>query len=228
MEGSVQRVVLTRDDCEALALTSIPADLRLEEPELMARKWFDYRLLHPVQATLHFAHQYERAVRDAYERTRDRDSARLLRVLDQPNVLAGRDGSAFWQARQACDRVGCRYDFALRWIMTRFADRGWRVLPRPNQIYGVEVVMDLDDAWKVECAASMQFPRAQFYHAEQYAGHPDQVAYQRWLIEQIRARTHEYWRPVSRALGAGALDRETVLSEFGPETLRKAVRFIGL
>ena len=221
-------VRLTRDDCEALALTKIHANVRKEESALMATRWFDYRLLHPVQATLFFARVYENAIRDIHARTKDQLEAESVLVLDDANVLNTRDGTSYWQARQACDRIGCRYDFALRWIMNRYTDRGWQVFPRPNQLYGVELVMDLADAWAIECSASLQFPISPFYRTEHYVGHPDQDAYQAWLVGQIKSRTAEHWRPLSRAMGERVIDVDLALREFGPEATSKARRFAGL
>lgn len=225
---SKPKKLMTADDLEALALTRIPAEMRREEPDLMLTKWFDYRLLHPVTATNYYAGCYQTAVRNAYAQTKDRDSASSIVVVGDQNILLDREGTSYWRARQACDQVGCRYEFALRWAMTRMGERGWHVFPRPNQLYSIELVLDLADAWKIECAASLQFPISKFFKIDHYVGHPDQDAYQAWLIEQIKSRTNEHWRPLSRAFSEKVLDHELAVKAFGLESVKKARAVAGI
>lgn len=220
--------LLKVDDCEMLALIRIPVEQRKQDAELLGSAWFDYRLLHPVKSTLLFSQNYERAVRDAYARIKDKEGAKTLKVLTERNVLLTRDAVSYWTARQACDRIGCRYDWALRWMFHRFADRGWHMIPRPNQLYAVDLLLDLQDAWKVECAASLQFPRSRFYRIDQWVGHPTQRAYRRFLVEQVKQRGTDPWRPLSRLFNERMLDPQSALEEFSEREVRKACASAGI
>lgn len=219
---------LTLDEIESLSLTRIGVELRQQEPELYTKKWFDYRWSHPCMSTLHFAQQYERAVKNAYAVTRDRDASEALVVLPDMNVMVGRDCASFWAARQALDTIGCRYDWALRWVMTRCCDRGWHVLPRPNQLYSHELVLDIADAWKIECAASLQFARSPLFQASRFNGHPHQIAYREFMVEQIKRRGVDSWRSLSRVLGMGALDTNTAINVFGLKDTKRACDIAGI
>jgi hypothetical protein len=219
---------LTADDCEAIAFARIPVEYRRDEPQTMASRWFDYRRLHPVQATYLFAEHYVQAVRIIYAQTRDRKAAETVKVL-AGDPLDSRAALSFWLARQAYDRIGCRYLFGLRWTMTRKADRGWQYFPQANQLYGTELLLDLADHWKGECAASMQFATEPFFKSDAFIGHPDQLAYERWQLEQIRKRATpaDAWRPLSRALGERALIVERIAGAFSPSAINKALSIVG-
>lgn len=217
---------LSADDCDLLALAHIPAEARKDEASLFDRKWFDYRHLHPVQATYLYAAQYQKAIEAIYAETKDIRTVGSIKAFEPEDIFKGRELLAFWFARQACDRVGCRYEFALRFIMRRFADRGWHIFPRPNQCYSLELVLDIQDAWKAECATKLQFPRHPRFKNPEFVGHDDQVAYRQWLIDQIKERGAHMHRGLSRALSEGCLTKEEALEAFGESVVRRAAALI--
>jgi hypothetical protein len=182
---------LTVADCELLAFARIGRAHRERESYLFTTKWFDYRHLHPVKATYLFAHRYEECVRAFYSETKDRASADKARAFDTPNVFANREIAAVWIARQAMDAIGCRYEFGIRFALKRFNDRGWRMFPRPNQLYSTEFLLDLRDAWQRQCDAVLELPKHPRFNVAAYEGHPDQDAWQAWAVRQIKRRQHQ-------------------------------------
>lgn len=213
---------LTVDDYEALTLAKIPVEYRKLEPDLYGSKWFDYKPLHPAEATLLFVRLYEGAIRIAYGKYKDVEASARIKVLPYTDPFVSRDIVSFWTARQNYDRIGCRYEFGLRWTMDRFADRGWSFFPRPNQLYGSEMMLDLADAWRIECSAALQIAKLPFFRVENYTGHHDQDAYRQWLIGQVKARGNGEWRALSRLLSERVVDEAAITGHFTPYVIAKA------
>jgi hypothetical protein len=215
---------LTVDDCEIKALTAIPLPILEAEVELIESKWFDYRRLHPTKATYLFASKYELGLRDIYAKTIDYRKAGDLQAFNGKDPLETADVVSLWRARQSYDRIGVRYEFGLRFTFGRFADRGWSHFPRPNQLYGQELLLDIADAWKVECRARLQFAADPMFRNENFANLPEQVDYHSWLIKQIKSRDLIHW-PL--AIGSAvytrrALLEERALVEFGRSAMERA------
>lgn len=223
---------LTADECERIALVRIPPVYREREARLFSTKWFDYRSLHPVKATYLLAHLYVEAVRDIHAKTKDYLEAKAITAKDvlghedifNPPATGMPIDMAFWRARQEFDGVGVRYDFALRFIMNRAADRGWHVYPRPNQLYTQETVLDVRDAWERHRKAVMQTASDPRFELDRYVGHPDQVAYQDWLIEECKRRSSPS-SALSFCIRKKHLNAELALPHFGELAVREALRY---
>lgn len=214
---------LTVGDCELLALTKVQPIYRQREADLFQRKWFDYRHLHPVQATYLFAECYQEAMKKAYIENKDKASAEDA-IAFKGDIFTGvqaHELTSIWRARQMLDALGLRYEFALRYAVRRFSDIGWRIFPRPNQLYGEEFLLDARDAWHIECEASLQIPLHERFQMAHFIGHSDQLAYQAWLIEQIKKRPVQY-TALARAINAGVFSKELALRHFTSSVCKKA------
>jgi len=214
---------LTWDDYEMLALARISEPHRRDETALFQTKWFDYRHLHPVAATYMYADRYAQAVRDIFAQTKDRDEALAVVPFAPSDVFQCNELIGFWLARQALDRLGIRYEFALRFAMNRFALRGWSYFPRPNQLYTEELLLDTRDAWNKECAHSLQIAKHHRFTAQHYIAHRDQIDYQAWLVKQIQTREHPH-RPISRLLSEKLISKNVINDVFGEKVLNKAMQ----
>jgi hypothetical protein len=220
---------LTQDDYDRIALLRIPPAYRELEAQLVTLKWFDYRGIHPVKATYLLAHLFVRAIRDIHAKTKDYLEAKTLVVLDHEDIF--NPGATkmpldlpFWRARQEFDRVGVRYDFALNFVMNRAAARGWHVYPRPNQLYSEETVMDVKAAWEKHRLAVFQVAKDPRFELEKFSGHPDQLAYQQWLISECKRREHPS-AALSFCFRAKHLNADLALPAFGDLAVREALRF---
>jgi hypothetical protein len=217
---------LTFDDCELLAFAKVAHRYRESEAALFGLKWFDYRWWHPVKCTYYYAHCYERAVRDAYAKTKDKNTAASVEAFASPNVFElPSEVVGLWRARQGCDLMGVRYDFALRFAFNRFSDRGWMIFPRPNQLYGQEFLLDLRDAWAEECRHTLQMVAHPFYKTRYFNGHPNQVAYRDWLIVQAKRRDQPH-RVLSRMLEANLIHSDFAGHALGLDTLKRALALL--
>lgn len=215
----------TRGACETLALQRVDEEIRAQEVDLYSTKWFDYRIEHWVHSTYRYAHEYRNAARSFCRTNNDIEKAEALKLFSSVDIFQCKELTACINARQALDRIGCRYEWALTWMLKRFSDRGWLAFPRPNQIYSEELMMDVRDHWEEECKASLQIARnAHFQVAQQGPLQPVQREYTTWLMDQARSRGVDSWRPLSRMLSEGVVRPEDVGLYFSWDILERAQR----
>ena len=115
--------------------------LKLER-DLILTKWFAYRFMSPVAATLLFAREYEAACKWSFRVNRDRD------VKTQPINWAKLRGpsqlfSQLWLARQRADQFCMPYHSYLEYCFEFAGRRTRKQEPRPNQLEGGENSHDL-------------------------------------------------------------------------------------
>lgn len=164
------------------------------EPELMTTKWFDYRRLHPMQATYYFVKCYNDAYREFYRKAVNADAAPFVRSIKDHNFLDAKEKMTFWRLRQNCDKVGLPYDFFLRFAMNRHhrtvgADDGKVYAPRPTAfVKNEELFADAMIAWEDACAASLRIACDPYYRTSNYTGGRDQQAHEAFVIGQIKRR----------------------------------------
>ncbi len=205
-----------------LEIESIHENHRVLEAEAMSKRWFDYRMLTPAQSTREFANAYKDEFREAYRRTIDAKSAYGVTPFSPSDIFESSDLTAMWLARQQADMLGCPYWFFIHYAFLRFADRGWRHLPRPNQLYGEELVLDIKDGWQNLLRDVLQFAKHTFYKEQAYVGHPDQISHHEWVVAQIKKKQHQHLA-LSRALRESLLPREIAIAEFGASIYERAL-----
>lgn len=210
---------------EAKALSRIDKDLRNNEADAFGTKWFDYRLWHPTKATYYYTHCYIQAAKTFCARYSDKDKVAALKLFEREDALGTRDFTALTKGRQALDSIGCRYEWGLEFAIERFADRGWGSFPRPNQLYGEELIWDIRDSWNAFCRNSLQLTQSEALQADK-TGLVAQE-YREWLVGQVRARGARSEYPLSRLLNEGHLSDEQVQTIFGDVVLHKARRVLG-
>lgn len=208
---------------ELLAIQHIPASLTKKEPELMRKKWFDYRRMHPTKATYLFAQAYNRAYGDCVSVMKDR-SGKFMRGFKGLDFMESRERLAFWRLRQLIDSLGIRYDFFLRKAMDWHVEAGWLQPPRPSHIgANADMVTDVMMAWEEECAARIQFPRDSRYKAVNFFGHVDQLDWESWLVAQIATRRHPQYALHGALYVEGALRIEKAVEAFNARVLEAAI-----
>lgn len=201
-------------ECETLML-SVPRKILEGEVSLFATKWFDYRRLHPVQATYLFAHHYEVAYRRSYAMTRDVVAAEFTKPLRASDLFESADVLSVWRARQACDSIGVPYDFYAHRALEHSVKNGWRFIPRPNQIYTDSMVDDVREAWEVRCGDILQIVN----DAELFETHE----LKDWYIKQLKRRLSPAYA-ASRLLTLGAMTTEDIRNALGSVVADKANR----
>lgn len=208
---------------EAINYTRLGKDVRMKESELYVRKWFDYRPLHPVQATYLFAACYQRVAQHHFAMTKDVDQAQSIKAFEPEDVFKGSERTSFTVARQNLDRIGVRYIFGINFAFKRCAERGWRIFPRPNQLHNAELLDDLRDAWQEECSVRMQTPRHPRYRADNYIEHPDQNAWHAWISREVDRRERKDWA-LAELFRRKLYPEAVAVKHFGSELVAKASR----
>lgn len=183
---------ISRDDAWVLELAKVPENMRLTEPELQQTRWFDYRHLLPAQLTYLFVERYKAVYKEIYAQVRDHSDSEKIGVVMFTDVFKSSELLCFWQARQSADSIGCDYDFYLRFALKRAWERGWKYLPRPNQLYGDELVADIRAEWALQCRLVLKLATSEWYKNKNFVGHPDQVSYHAYLVEKIKQREHQH------------------------------------
>src|SRR5690554_2626742 len=127
---------LTALEYDTLACQHIRPDLLQLEAGLYQTKWWDYRIMHPMEATYHFAQAYVQAVKAAVRKRIDLYvSINCKPLKDQDFLKCSRHViTGLWKARQEADRHGIPYDFWCSKAMKYAQDRDWRYLPKPTHL----------------------------------------------------------------------------------------------
>lgn len=181
---------------DALAVEHIPSKYWLRESELYASKWWDYRPMHPMQATYLFVDAYKRAYKAAYARRSDTEYAKWLKVFAKDDFLEGAASTrtALWLARQQADEIGCSYDFFCTRAMHYAERRDWAMLPRPQAMYSnkpmyqsdLTIAQHVERLWAEKVKTELMYSTDAFYQAENFVNNIHQREHQRMLIGRIQ------------------------------------------
>ena len=209
MDFSSIKTTFSDEACWQAELTLVPEELRIEEPVLMGTRWFDYHDLLPGQATLVFALTYNQVAKEYWEKTRGINVEMKGDPIRADSLFSTGFDVAVWKARQEADRIGCRYDFMIRFAFKRTIDKGFMYLPRPNQLYGEEMLLDLKDAWEEQKRHCLEFSKRPFFWNEHYKGHPAQRAHHAHLFNEVTKRREESRHSIFKRL----IDKERVMPE---------------
>ena len=197
--GSFYGSHLTFMEAEALTLWRIPQVERTGEALLMESKWFDYRRLHPLVATYHFAHCYQEAYRHYIRVGTDSIKALYVLAFKGMDFIRHREVLAVWRLRQLADQHGIRYDWLCRQAMDWCLERCWPHPPRPSQIHtNVEMIADLIIAWEKEQTIRVQRPADPPYRVENWTAAPRQRAWEAHAVMVVRNRVN--WQLAMQAL----------------------------
>jgi hypothetical protein len=171
--------------CEVLAIARIPPKVLAGEARLYGCKWFDYRPLHPVLATYLMAAHFNRAIGRFMVAHLDSRRGHVCSFKGE-DVMAVREVKSYWQLRQKIDELGLPYDFFFGVALAWYGARGWTRPPRPGHISGdAELLLEAANAWERQARAVIPWAAHARYTAAQFAGAPDQLAYQEHLLARI-------------------------------------------
>lgn len=178
---------------EVLSIQHIPHKELAKEAGLMAVKWYDYRRLHPMQATYYFVKCYTDAYRAFCRRAVNAETAPYVKCIKGHDFLDAKEKLSFWRLRQLCDRMGMRYDFfltfAMSWFYRMVSQDGKVYPPRPAHLLNNEdLIADAMLAWEEQCRISMQVAADPYYRVKNFTGSRDQQAHEAFVIGQIKSR----------------------------------------
>jgi hypothetical protein len=203
--------------CDQLELRSLKLDPihREGEAALMRSRWFDYRQLHPAAATYLFAELYRRETKSFYAEVVDERSVEDCRAFAPDDIFFSRDLTAMWLARRFCDEHGYPYPFVLRFARDRFFSRTQHNFPRPNQLYGEELELDLKVAWAERRQRMIIHASHPHFKASAFKGEVAQAQHIKFVIDQIKARPAPWHKLIARLIHEDVLSAQISTSHFG-------------
>lgn len=186
---------LSPDEAEVLTWDRIGMKWLKFERSLYDTKWFDYRFLTPLDATLLYIRAFHDAYRDAYRANFDRAVGDVIRVVTPQDFFDNferkhADLVGCWRGRQVADGLGMPYElytslainFRLRYWKQRFA-------PKANMLYSEMIVEKVAEAWQDRQTARAYYSEHPNYRVENFRGTPAQIAHRQWLDVQARHRS---------------------------------------
>ena len=204
---------------DALAFLTIPRKWIDFDTELYATKWFDYRFLHPVEATYKYAEAYEKAWRASFARVLDERRAPYVKIFKSKDVfdLKGAVLTGLWRGRQIADAIGIPYEDYTSLAMEETL-RFWQRthLPRPAQIYSEQVIERVLDRWEKLQEAKLYYSRLDNYKCRQYSGAKSQNDHHEWLFAQAEKRGNAD-RVICNFLKDDLLPQSKIEFRYGPE-----------
>lgn len=196
---------------------------RQGESDLVMRRWFDYHLLHPTQATYLYAHLYKEFTHKfaaSYIDIRTSDSARSFTPED---IFMSRDLTCMSLARRCADGLGMPYEFALQFASDRALARTFETFPRPNQLYSEEFEIDLKLAWADSLSRSLRYSRLPYFQASQFVGDIMQKKHFAFVMQQIMLRpAASRTNLLARLLGENVLKPSMLEGHFSQEEMHTA------
>lgn len=169
-----------------------PDDWRVER-DLSITKWFDYRFLTPLDATLQFVKDYQFVFRNMWKSNFDVATANLKRGTAEMGLFANRrEFSTFWNARVYADALGVRYRFFIITTMEAALRRGkWKRLPRPGQLWNKpDCIAAVKAKWEEELGGCQAVSALAHYLPENYLGLPHQLDHQRHALRVAKKRSN--------------------------------------
>lgn len=226
----------TNVECDALALRFIPIKLLAEEAELNSTKFWDYRFMHPTQATQLYAQYYSAALKRAVSRRTDLWMGLNMKGLKKACIfeLDARSITGFWKGRQMADRIGCPYDFYCEHAM-QFADKArMTFLPSSSQMYTRTVPEHLKglpslveyvvERWVARTSHSTFYATHEAYLADNFQEGPEQIDYLNFLFTKIKGSSMPEG-VLATIMDKGQITRQQVMFAFpqsGESLLRRA------
>lgn len=216
---------LSDTQLDVLTINTIPAEKRREEPQLYATKWWDYKWLHPMDATIRLSLAYEQAHRETWIKRGETVVAnKLPRHANPYAVSTEKMRLGFWQARRAADTLGIPYLFFCRAALDASEEMDWKEIARPNELTNSALQVRVLEKWLEYQEAAIPRPENSLYLAVNYKGHPYQDEFQAWLCKKIRARKRWELALESYLTTAPFLTVEHARAEFGDVVLHRILR----
>lgn len=214
---------LETQEMDAVVIDAIPRDLLTREADLMKTKWFDYRILHPWQATALFLEAYRSEHAWIMRKREDVTTHWFKKGISVSKLHNARSQQmiSLWKARQAADAIGCPYDFFCRELLDWAEKRNWTHLPRVSQLYAEENIEAITELWTAGKKYRLRTATEPCFHRD--AGDEwYQEGYRLFLVEQVKLRPCKEFALATLVYQLEHLSEEDVVQHFGHDALRRA------
>ena len=222
-------------DDDLVAFHFIDKSLLGIDPELYRTKWFDYRMLTPLQATRLYIEAFGEVYRDYFAVEIDKRSSAYIRVPTVENVMSGlaedvkkvkSTFSGMWRGRQVADAIGMPYKDYIHTVMG-FRLRFWskKHLPQAQHLYNVMDVEKTIARWEEMQAGRLYLSDEPAYMIENYDGIAHQNDYHEWLFKQASLRGNP-WFTLAGFINQNRLPLEKVEARFDEDIVERIHRYI--
>lgn len=236
---------LDQEAYDAILCNRWPSKERAAEAVLFDRKHFDYRHMHPVEATYLFGHIFVTEVRKFIRAYIDNTPPSITpsgKVRDWMPLKGGdifespsddkrvkgwiRKTNALIRARQFVDNYGISYSFAIKealrhWYFGRDYIFEYREMPGPDMITNDDCVQVIAEKWMQEIESRIIYsdhPRYQIIGET----HPDLDKHQDFILAQILRKTDPV-PALRKFIGLGVLSEERARMIFQHEHVDRAL-----
>jgi len=224
------------------------------EPKVMDSRWWDYRTLHPSQATELFSWEYINAYKAQMRRRDDLwswpsdEQYVKWKHADLPDdveigfknpkgtkpslfLIGKRESSdirrinAMWKARLASDALGIPYNIYCGSILHVTSSRDWTRLPQPGGMDKKDYQDIAKAVWVRKQKVDIQYATNPIYLAERYSGLLIQDQYNQYLLDQAAQREHVEMALMTMIYIKRQLPEELARDRFGSDSVRRASNF---
>ncbi|GJE46614.1 hypothetical protein F6X53_19225 [Methylobacterium soli] len=193
-----------------------------DERSLFAAKWFDYRFVSPVEATLFFYDIYRDLYQKAWRKNFSVTEAERKRGVPIAGLWSsGREFNSVWRARQVADGLGLPYDFFIREAMEAAFRRGFKRPPRPNQLYHESFGPPILEAWAERQKSMPLLSALPQYRIEAYRNLPVQDEHQAWVVGNLKGRLARPYAIAQACFEQRVLSVERAEAEFSAHQMER-------
>jgi hypothetical protein len=220
---------------DLVAFRFIDKGLLAIDPELFRTKWFDYRMMTPLQATRHYIEAFGEVYRDYFAAEFSKTASQFIKVPSIDEIFQGlaelsqkhmMQFSGMWRGRQVADAIGMPYKDYIHSVMglrLRFWSQGH--LPQAQHLYKAEDVEKVVDKWEAMQASRLYLSDDSAYMIENYGGIAHQDDYHEWLFKQASLRGNP-WYVLAQFINQNRLPLDKVEARFDPDLVERVHRYI--
>ncbi len=220
---------------DLVAFHFIDKDLLALDPELYRTKWFDYRMMTPLQATRHYIEAFGAVYREYYAAEISKKASLYIRVPTVDTIMEGlgagvqkvkRVFSGMWRGRQVADAIGMPYREYIHTVMgLRLRHWDQNHLPPATHLYKQEDVERTIQRWEEMQTGRLYVSDEPAYMIENYHGIAHQDDYHEWLFKQASLRGNP-WYVLAQFVNQNRLPLDKIEARFDPELVERVHRHI--
>lgn len=222
-------------NCDLTVLDYFSPSERRGEAQLYDSKWWDYKMLHPLEATEKFVEAYVKARQAAFSRRIDKFRAPYVKVLEREHFLECKKNviTGFWRSRRKVDEVGIPYDFWCTHAIKYAERRDWKNMPHPWQLTGTKPKFEDDismsdyviSQWLESTRTRFHYSTHDYYKSENYRSTPHQSKHQIAILRHIMSKPKSLQTMLIAdfAITERLLNHDAVIKMFGENTLNDSI-----
>lgn len=206
--------------------TVVPKKYADWDLDLFKTKWFDYRMMTPLQATHAYIEAYAQVYRRIYASEFDVMRAEHVKPIDFDKLRVGiKNGSTkektrfvgCWHGRQVADFIGMPYleyiDLAMTYRMRRWK-QGY--MPQPQHLYHEYDVEKIVERWEEMKTGRLYLAEHHAYLTQNYQGIAHQDDYHEYLFDMAGRRANKH-SLLARFIDDDRLPFEKVKGRLSPD-----------